>query len=278
MAGSNPPIGAGDEGLSPLGGDPSQVIPPDAAAYLATVPRSGPNDDNANVDDERALLAAGYAPDDAARLAYGRFPVAGPAHWQDDYLAPRFTGTEFRYHLGVDVIADYGTPLRSPADGVVDLYDDDAGGLAVLVKDSEGTVYELAHMSSLAPGIERGATVKVGDLLGAVGASGDATAPHCHFGVWLHGATPTSPKPLLDQWVADAHTNATAVLHPVLNSSTRPLLANALVTAIADDGGGRPALPADLLYATSANPAGGAVRVAEATAAAVGDSIDWDKR
>jgi len=271
------PIGAGDEGLSPVGGDPRQVIPPDAAALLSSLPRTGPNDDMANVADEQALLAGGHSPDDAARLAYGRFPVAGPAHWQDDYLAPRFTGTEFRYHLGVDLLAAYGTPLRSPADGVVDLYDDDEGGLAVLVKDAAGTVYELAHMSSLAPGIARGATVKVGDLLGAVGDSGDATTPHCHFGVWLHGSTPTSPKPLVDQWVADAHAATTAMLHPVLNSRTRPLLANALVTALADDGGA-PALPPDLLYATSANPAGGALRLAEATAAVVGDRIDWDNR
>ena len=273
----SPPIGAGDEGLSPVGGDPSQVIPPEAAALYAKG-RSAPNDDRANVADEKALLAAGYSPDDAARLAYGRFPIAGPSHWQDDFLAPRFSGTEFRYHLGVDLIADDGTPLRSPADGVVDLYDDDEGGLAVLVKDADGTVYELAHMRELAPVIARGVTVKVGDLLGAVGESGDATGPHCHFGVWLNGVTPTSPKPLVDQWVADAHAQVTALLHPVLDSRTRPLLGNALVTALADDGPSTPTVSPDLLYATAANPAGGSLRVAEATATAVGNSIDWDDR
>ena len=35
-------------------------------------------DDMALVDNERAMLAAGFDPDQAARLAYGRFPVAGP--------------------------------------------------------------------------------------------------------------------------------------------------------------------------------------------------------
>jgi len=275
---AEPVLGAGDTGLSILGGDPSQVIPPDAAALLASIRRTAPNDNVANVADEQALLAAGYDADQAARLAYGRFPVAGPARWTDDFLAARFTGTEFRYHLGEDLIAPYGTPLRSPVDGIIDLYDNDVGGLAVLVRDADGTVYELAHMSELAPGIERGAAVHVGDLLGAVGVSGDSTGPHCHFGVWLHGVTPTSPKLLVDQWAADAHAQVTALLHPAIGSKTRPLLATAMVSALSHDAGSTQAMPAALLYATSANPAGGAVRLAQATAALAGDSIDWSTR
>jgi murein DD-endopeptidase MepM/ murein hydrolase activator NlpD len=275
---SDPPIGAGDTGLSPLGGGPGQEIPFDAQALLSSLHRTAPNDDKVLVEGEQALLAAGYEPDAAARIAYGRFPVAGPASWSDDWLAPRFTGTTFRFHLGVDLIAAYGTPLRSPADGTIDVYDDAVGGLAVMIKDVDGTVYELAHMSALAPGIARGGTVRVGDPLGAIGQTGDATGPHCHFGVWLHGTKPTSPKPVVDQWVIDAAAQINAVLHPVMASSTRALLGTALVRdAMESVTPAGAALPArtDLLFATSANPTGGALRLAEATAAQLRTGFDW---
>src|SRR3954470_10271179 len=65
----------GDNG-SPIGGGPGQTIPPDAQAVLDTIVRTASNDDHLLVAGERALLAAGVDPDQAARLAYGAFPVA----------------------------------------------------------------------------------------------------------------------------------------------------------------------------------------------------------
>jgi murein DD-endopeptidase MepM/ murein hydrolase activator NlpD len=273
-------VGGGDAGLLPGGGGPGQIVPDDAAAFLATLRRSAPSDNRALVAGEQTLLASGYDADQAARIAYGRFPIAAPARWVDDWLEPRFTATDFRYHLGLDIVAAYGAPLRSPADGTIDLYDDPAGGgLAVLVHDAEGTVYELAHMSELAPGIKRGVTVQTGDPLGRVGATGNATTPHCHFGVWMRGVLPTAPKPLVDQWVIDAAAGIDAILHPTAPSSTRPLLATALMRdaaegAVATDRTAAPAR-AELLYAASASPTGGALRLAEVTVARLGAEVDW---
>src|SRR5258708_7455309 len=172
----------GDNG-SAVGGGPGQAIPPDAQAILDSIVRTGANDNHLLVAGERALLAAGVDPDQAARLAYGRFPVAGPAHWVDDWYAPRFTGTTFRFHLGLDLVADYGTPLRSPADGIVGIENDALGGLAVKVILPDYTFFYLAHLSATAAGLVPGQQVKTGDLLGYVGQSGDATGPHCHFGI-----------------------------------------------------------------------------------------------
>ena len=47
---------------------------------------------------------------------------------------------------------------------------------------------------------------------------------------------------------------------------------------MADVGAGRAPARSELLWATAANPAGGAVRLAEAAAAAVNESVDWDQR
>lgn len=268
---------------SPVGGGPGQVIPPDAQAVLNSIVRTDPNDNHLLVAGERALLAAGVDPDQAARLAYGRFPVAGPAHWVDDWYAPRFTGTTFRFHMGVDLVADYGTPLRAPADGVIGIENDAMGGLAVKVILPDYTFFYLAHLSATAPGLTPGQQVKQGDLIGFVGQSGDATGPHCHFGIYQGGTTAVPPKPYVDQWVADQAAQLPGIIASVTGQTPRPLLATGLVRQLADDtvrAAETPGGPArtELLFAGSANPFGGALQIAEATAAQAAGDIDWARR
>jgi hypothetical protein len=245
--------------------------------------RSAANDNHLLVAGEKALLAAGVDPDQAARLAYGKFPVAGPAHWVDDWYAPRFTGTTFRFHLGLDLIADYGTPLRAPADGVAKIDNNPLGGLAVKVVQPDGTFYYLAHMSALAEGLTEGTPLHTGDLIGYVGQSGDATGPHCHFGIYQAGTTPIAPKPLVDQWVADNAALLPSIIASISGGTPRPLVATGIVRQLTDDGVRAAETPGgpsrtELLFATSANPSGGALQVAQASAAQAGDGVDWTRR
>jgi hypothetical protein len=272
----------GDNG-SPTGGGPGQVIPPDAQAVIDALVRSGANDDHLLVAGEKALLAAGVDPDQAARVAYGRFPVAGPAAWVDDWYAPRFTDTTFRFHLGLDLIAAYGTPLRSPADGVARIDNNALGGLAVKVVQPDGTFFYLAHMSATADGLTDGMPVKVGDLLGYVGQSGDATAPHCHFGIYQGGTTPIPPKPLIDQWVAEQGAQLPAIIAELTGTTPRPLLATGIVRQLTEDGVRAAETPGgpsrtELLFATSASPSGGALQIAQASAAMAAGGVDWAQR
>jgi murein DD-endopeptidase MepM/ murein hydrolase activator NlpD len=272
----------GDSG-SATGGGPGQVIPPEAQAIIDALVRTGPNDDHLLVAGEKALLAAGIDPDQAARVAYGRFPVAGPATWVDDWYAPRFTGTTFRFHLGLDLIAAYGTPLRSPADGIARIDNSPTGGLAVKVVQPDGTFFYLAHMSATAVGLTDGTPVKVGDLLGYVGQSGDATGPHCHFGIYQAGTTPIPPKPFIDQWVADQGAQLPGIIATLTGQTPRSLLATSIVRQLTEDGVRAAETPGgpsrtELLFATSASPSGGALQVAQASAAQAGDAVDWAQR
>jgi len=274
--------GDGDNG-SAVGGGPNQVVPADAQAVIDALVRSGANNDHILVAGEKALLAAGVDPDQAARLAYGRFPVAGPAAWVDDWYAPRFTGDTFRFHLGLDLIAAYGTPLRSPADGIVRIENSALGGLAVKVVLPDGTFFYLAHMSATADNLVDGQPVHTGDLLGYVGQSGDATGPHCHFGIYQGGTTAIPPKPLIDQWVADQSAQLPAIIASITGTTPRSLLATLIVSQFSDaqtraaEAPGGPART-ELLFATSANPAGGALQVAQASAARAAGGIDWAQR
>ena len=91
-----------------------------------------------------------------------------------------------RAHLGVDYAAPTGTPVISVADGVV-VESGFSGGFGNLVvvqhNPRQSTVY--AHLSKI--GVRKGQTVKQGDNLGAVGATGWATGPHLHFEFRING-------------------------------------------------------------------------------------------
>jgi hypothetical protein len=182
-------------------------------------------------------------------------------------------------------VAAYGTPLRAPADGIIGIENDPLGGLAVKVILPDNTFFYLAHMSATAPGLTPGQPIKQGDLIGFVGQSGDATGPHCHFGIYQGGVTAIPPKPLVDLWVSNQAEALPGIITSVTGTEAPPrqLLATGLVRQLADDtvraaespGG---AARSDLLFATSANPLGGALQVAQATAAQAADGVDWARR
>jgi murein DD-endopeptidase MepM/ murein hydrolase activator NlpD len=92
------------------------------------------------------------------------------------------------YHYGhpaIDIAADWGSPIHAAADGVVTFagWRDNGGGYQVWVSHGSGLYTTYNHLSSLA--VAAGDSVGRGDFIGRVGATGDATGPHCHFEVWI---------------------------------------------------------------------------------------------
>jgi murein DD-endopeptidase MepM/ murein hydrolase activator NlpD len=91
-----------------------------------------------------------------------------------------------RPHLGVDFGAPTGTPIRAVADGKVETAGK-AGGHGNYVKiqhlGPQATSY--SHLSKIA--VQRGATVRQGQIIGYVGATGLATGPHLHYQMWVNG-------------------------------------------------------------------------------------------
>jgi murein DD-endopeptidase MepM/ murein hydrolase activator NlpD len=88
----------------------------------------------------------------------------------------------WRAHSGIDFAAPTGTRVRAAGDGVVEFAGPKAGyGNMVTVRHrgQYSTVY--AHLSRFAPGVQRGARVAQGDVVGFVGQTGWATGPHLHY-------------------------------------------------------------------------------------------------
>ncbi len=90
-------------------------------------------------------------------------------------------------HLGVDIAAAKGTPIRAPAAATVALAYDEMffSGKLIILDHGLGLSTVYAHMSYLA--VKAGDKVERGAVIGAVGATGRVTGPHLHWGVHLFG-------------------------------------------------------------------------------------------
>lgn len=85
-----------------------------------------------------------------------------------------------RRHDGIDISAKAGAPIRAAADGKV-VFSSRLGGYGntIIIRNSDNFFTTYAHnRRNLA---KKGQNVKRGDLIAYVGATGNASGPHCHF-------------------------------------------------------------------------------------------------
>ena len=91
-----------------------------------------------------------------------------------------------KYHSGMDIAVDYGTPIMAADSGTV-IYSGWLGGYgyAVMIDHGSGLVTLYAHNQSL--NVYEGQYVNKGTCIAYAGSTGYSTGPHCHFEVRLHG-------------------------------------------------------------------------------------------
>jgi murein DD-endopeptidase MepM/ murein hydrolase activator NlpD len=93
-----------------------------------------------------------------------------------------------RMHKGVDFAAPKGTPVYASGDGRVAAIGRDLGyGKHVRIRHNGEFSSTYAHLSRFADGLERGARVRQGQVIGYVGSTGLATGPHLHYEVLKSG-------------------------------------------------------------------------------------------
>ena len=126
-----------------------------------------------------------------------RFPVVGDVSYTDTFGAPRGSG---RTHEGQDLMGDKMQQLVAADSGVITVltWPQASYGYYIKLTADDGWTYAYVHINNdtpgtddgaaerddvYGPGIEQGARVERGQLLGYLGDSGNAenTGPHLHF-------------------------------------------------------------------------------------------------
>ena len=89
-------------------------------------------------------------------------------------------------HTGLDIANDKGTPIKASAKGIVKY----AGwrgnyGNLVIIEHENGVETYYAHCNTIY--VQEGETVNAGDIIAAVGSTGNSTGPHLHLVVRVDG-------------------------------------------------------------------------------------------
>ncbi|EFF82250.1 peptidase, M23 family [Acinetobacter haemolyticus ATCC 19194] len=98
-----------------------------------------------------------------------------------------FNGEERAPHSGLDIPAPVGQKVVAPADGiVVQTGDYFFNGKTVLIDHGQGLISMFCHLSKI--NVEKGQSIRQGEVLGLVGKTGRVTGAHLHWGMSLNNA------------------------------------------------------------------------------------------
>ena len=126
-------------------------------------------------------------------------PVTLPV--SDYELTGRFgasSGLWSSTHTGLDFAAPEGADIRAVTSGVVtETGDDGAFGNKTVVREADGTLLWYCHQSSV--DVSVGDKVEAGQVIGAVGSTGNVTGPHLHLEVHPTADSPVDPE----GWLAE---------------------------------------------------------------------------
>ena len=191
-------------GASPTAPPELTPPPPPQGTVTPTTEAPTPTVPSASITAMPGGAGANAAPASSGLL----LPVGGVRPEQLSNTFDDTRGGTTRLHEALDIMAPRGTPVLAAVDGKVEkLFTSAQGGLTVYQFDTaRNYAYYYAHLDRYAESLREGQTLRRGDVIGAVGSTGNASpdGPHLHFAIFLLGpekqwwkGTPVNPYPLL---------------------------------------------------------------------------------
>lgn len=112
------------------------------------------------------------------------------------HITSRFTASRFhpiervyKSHFAVDYAAGVGTPVWATAAGRILFAGwNGSSGRMIRIRHKGGYETMYLHLSGLGAGIQKDAQVEAGQLIGYVGATGEATGPHLDYRITYHNS------------------------------------------------------------------------------------------
>lgn len=137
-------------------------------------------------------------------------PIYANYSYRSTWGAARGWGGK-RMHEGTDLFANYGTPVKSVAHGIIEVKGwNRFGGWRIGIRDLNNVYHYYAHLGGFNKKLNIGDVVKPGDVVGWVGSSGYGKPgtsgkfpPHLHYGMYKYnGKTEWAfdPYPHLKKW------------------------------------------------------------------------------
>jgi len=126
---------------------------------------------------------------DSMRKAFLRAPVEF-SRISSNFNVRRFHPIQKRVmpHRGIDYVAPTGTPILAAGDGRVSKATrTKPNGNFVVLQHGGAIQTKYLHLSKFGRGIRGGTSVRQGQIIGYVGATGWATAPHLHYEFLVNG-------------------------------------------------------------------------------------------
>ncbi|WP_460551844.1 peptidoglycan DD-metalloendopeptidase family protein [Comamonas piscis] len=142
--------------------------------------------DNARYERERVHQQQVMATFSTPLPANMQLPVPVPGRRSSSFGLRRvFNGQSRNPHSGMDIAAGTGTPIKAPLDGkIIDVGDYFFNGHTIWMDHGGGFLTMYCHLS--ATQVREGQSVRAGEVIGKVGATGRVTGPHLHWGVMLN--------------------------------------------------------------------------------------------
>lgn len=175
------PEGVGEASPNPLPPQPTPAPTPEPTPVPTPEPTAEP--EVIHMDYDGPALPDNATMDKYALGIEVMSPVEGTEGW---WISSGYGWREHpvdgveRFHQGLDIAVNLGTPVKAFADGVVDyIGESSAYGLYTQIRHDNGVTSFYAHCNALY--VKKGQEVQKGDVIAQSGATGNVTGPHLHF-------------------------------------------------------------------------------------------------